>query len=176
MMTLLTCQCDSVMKKMCGILFPAVQKTSEPATNCSDVQIAQTICCAFIIIALIFVFGALVWKWLEGYAVKKEREFKKKKEEEENKQKLQMDMVNRYLDFLDNCAKGKEYIVPNSEKPDTDSTKIENYRKVLQYVTQQVVNNKLNEFSAKNIENIIVGKKGFPEEEPKEDEVKNHEN
>ncbi len=149
MMTLLTCQCDSVMKKMCGFLFSEVQKTCEPAMNCSDVQIVQTICCTLIIIALIFFIGFIFWKSAEVCADIKERKFKKEKEQEECKRKIQMDMVNRYLHSLDKQGNA------------------ENYQEALKFVTELVVQDKSKIFSKETIEKIFKsGKNDALEENP----------
>ncbi len=136
-MTILTSQCDSVMKKMCEFIFPEVQKTSEPATDCSDVQIVFWICCTVIVLALFFVVGVLIRKWMEGRLVKKEREFKKEKEQEELKRKFQLEMVNKNLDFLDKQGNA------------------ENYQKALLYFTELVFQNKLETFSKETIEKFF---------------------
>lgn len=102
MSTLLTCQCDSVVTKVCGNIVPMVQETNEAGTNWANVEITKTICCSVVLIVAICVLGFLLWKLIDHHA-QKNVDVRKRGWEEEDKDRKQMsDLLDKKLAKLDN--------------------------------------------------------------------------
>ena len=95
MSTLLACQSDSIVTKVCGNLIPVIQETYEAGTNWANVEIAKTICCSLVLIVAICVLGFLSWKLLDYHAKKNADVRKREWEEKECKRKHEADRENR---------------------------------------------------------------------------------
>lgn len=93
--TLLACQCDSVVTKVCGNLIPVVQETNEAGTNWANVEITKTICCSLVQIVVICVLGFLAWKLIDHHARKNVDGRKRRWDEEDKTRKQEADRENR---------------------------------------------------------------------------------
>lgn len=102
MSTLLTCQCDSVVTKVCGNIVPMVQETYEARTNWANVEITKTICCSVVLIVAICVLGFLLWKLIDHHAQKNVDVRKRGWEEEDKDRKQKSDLLDKKLAKLDN--------------------------------------------------------------------------
>lgn len=102
MSTLLTCQCDSVVTKVCGNIVPMVQETYEAGTNWANVEITKTICCSLVLIVAICVLGFLLWKLIDYHAQKNVDVRKRGWEEEDKDRKQKSDLLDKKLAKLDN--------------------------------------------------------------------------
>ena len=102
MSTLLTCQCDSVVTKVCGNIVPMVQETYEAGTNWANVEITKTICCSVVLIVAICVLGFLLWKLIDHHAQKNVDVRKRGWEEEDKDRKQKSDLLDKKLAKLDN--------------------------------------------------------------------------
>lgn len=104
MSTLLTCQCDSVVTKVCGNIVPMVQETYEAGTNWANVEITKTICCSLVLIVAICVLGFLLWKLIDYHAQKNVDVRKRGWEEEDKDRKQKSDLLDKKLAKLDKDA------------------------------------------------------------------------
>ncbi len=102
MSTLLTCQCDSVVTKVCGNIVPMVQETYEAGTNWANVEITKTICCSVVLIVAICVLGFLLWKLIDHHDQKNVDVRKRGWEEEDKDRKQKSDLLDKKLAKLDN--------------------------------------------------------------------------
>ena len=102
MSTLLPCQCDSVVTKVCGNIVPMVQETYEAGTNWANVEITKTICCSVVLIVAICVLGFLLWKLIDHHAQKNVDVRKRGWEEEDKDRKQKSDLLDKKLAKLDN--------------------------------------------------------------------------
>lgn len=108
MNTLLTCQCDSVVTKVCGNILPVVQETYEAGTNWANVEITKTICCSLVLIVAICVLGFLAWIQINHHAKKNADVRKRRWEEEDKNRKQQSDLIEKKLTKLD--KDGEKYL------------------------------------------------------------------
>lgn len=108
--TLLLSQCDSIVTKACRAFIPVVQETYEAGTNCSDVCIADSITNAVVKVVFICVAGFLAWKLIDHHAKKKVDKRKREWDVEDKTLKLKSDLLDKYLDFLKDQTKGKEFV------------------------------------------------------------------
>jgi len=83
---------------------------NEAVTNPNDVWIVVSICVAIVLVALITAFSVLAWKNKEIQANNDERQFKKTQEENESERKQKSDLLDKYLDFLKEQTKEKDYV------------------------------------------------------------------
>lgn len=104
MSTLLTCQCDSVVTKVCGNIIPVVQETYKAGTNWANVEITKTICCSLVLIVAICVGGFLIWTQINHHARKNADGRKRGWEEEDKKMKQKSDLIEKKLTKLDKDA------------------------------------------------------------------------
>ena len=100
MSTLLACQSDSIVTKVCGNLIPVIQETYEAGTNWANVEIAKTICCSFVLIVAICVLGFLSWKLLDYHAKKNADVRKREWEEKDKNRKQSSDLLDKKLQIL----------------------------------------------------------------------------
>lgn len=84
--------------------------TNEAVTNCKDVEIAQAICCAIIWVTAIIAGGLILWKLIDHHAKKKVDKRKREWDVEDKTLKLKSDLLDKYLDFLKDQTKGKEFV------------------------------------------------------------------
>lgn len=101
MSTLLACQCDSVVTKVCGNIIPVVQETYEAGTNWANIEITKTICCSLVLIVTICVLGFLAWKLIDHYAKKNVDVRKRDWEVEDKNRKQKSDLIEKKLSKLD---------------------------------------------------------------------------
>lgn len=101
MSTLLMCQYDSTVTKVCGSIVPLVQETYPAETNWANVEITKTICCSLVLIVAICVLGFLIWKQIDHHAQKNVDVRKRRWEEEDMNRKQKSDLIDKRLTKLD---------------------------------------------------------------------------
>lgn len=102
MSTLLMCQCDSAVTKVCGNIAPVVKEAYETGANWANVEIAKIICCSLVLIVAICVLGFLAWKQIDHYARKNVDVRKREWEKEDINRKQKSDLIEKKLTKLDN--------------------------------------------------------------------------
>lgn len=111
MSTLLTCQCDSVIIKVCGKIIPVVQETHEAGMNWVNVEITKTICCSLVLIVTICTLGLLAWIQINHHARRNADVRKRRWEEEDRNRKQDADRENRKNMLEDEERKRKAVII-----------------------------------------------------------------
>ena len=107
---LLLNQCDSIVTKACGTLIPVVQETYEAGTNSYDVSISDAICKSLVLIVAICIAGFLLWRFID-YAFCYFSEGRKHEwDVEEKDRKQKSNLLDKYLDFLKEQTKEKDYV------------------------------------------------------------------
>ena len=81
----------------------------ETATNCKDVEIAKTICCAMVSITAIVVIGVLGWKLIDKISDAISGYNKRNWEVKDKKQKQKSDLQDKLIDFLANNTSEEKY-------------------------------------------------------------------
>ena len=111
MSTLLACQSDSIVTKVCGNLIPVIQETYEAGTNWANVEIANTICCSLVLIVALCVLGFLAWRLIDHHAKKNADVRKREWEKEECTRKQEADRENRLNMLEDEERKRKTVLI-----------------------------------------------------------------
>lgn len=101
------------------LLLTCPQGIIDKTTNCCDVKITETICCALITIAVIVAVTILLWHIINkiAYGCKERREIAKERADREYK--IQNDYNEKYLSFLKDLTSTDEKIkLKDSDSPD----------------------------------------------------------
>ena len=114
MSTLLACQSDSIVTKVCGSVIPVIQETYEAGTNWANVEIANTICCSLVLIVAICVVGFLAWRLIDHHAKKNADVRKREWEKEECTRKQEADRENR-LNMLEDEKRKRTNMLEDEE-------------------------------------------------------------
>ena len=101
MSTLLTCHCDTVVRKVFGNIILVAQETNEAGTNWANVEITKTICYSLVLIVAVCVLGVLAWKLIDHHAKKNIDVRKRGWEEEDKDRKQKSDLIEKKLSKLD---------------------------------------------------------------------------
>ena len=115
MRTLLMCQSDSIVTKVCGSVIPVIQETYEAGTNWANVEIANTICCSLVLIVAICVLGFLAWRLIDHHAKKNADVRKREWEKEECTRKQEADRENR-LNMLEDEKRKRTNMLEDEER------------------------------------------------------------
>lgn len=118
MNTFFSCQCDSVVTKVCGSLVPVVKETHEAGTNCHDVWIVGIICTSIVIVAFIGAFVVLSWKSKEIKEKENERGSIKQKDKDEYDRKKEANEQNRQW-MLEDEKRKRQYSIEDEERKRT---------------------------------------------------------
>ncbi len=119
MRTLLMCQSDSIVTKVCGSVIPVIQETYEAGTNWANVEIANTICCSLVLIVAICVLGFLAWRLIDHHAKKNADVRKSEWEKEECTRKQEADRENR-LNMLEDEKRKRTNMLEDEKRKRTN--------------------------------------------------------
>ena len=102
----------------------------DKTTNCCDVKIAKTICCAIVTITVITAITILLWHLIQKIAdgCKHRREIAKEKEEKTNK--VINEYNEKYLSFL------KDITAKENKIKDLDSAECKKYINALEAIVK----------------------------------------
>ena len=109
------------------LLLTCPQNIIDKTTNCCDVKITETICCALITIAVVVAVTILLWHIIDKIAqsCKEKREIAKERADREYK--VQNDYNEKYLSFLKDLTSTDEKV----KVKDYNSHDCEEYIKAL---------------------------------------------
>lgn len=97
---------------------------TDAPTNCEDVAIAMTICCALVWITAIIVGGSIIWRTIDKVSKGCQERRKNKKDKEDVERKQRGDLLDKKLQILKElCYRSVERAVSGEEKEITKHEK-----------------------------------------------------